>query len=162
MAYKFFRVAWPDPSAAEAELNAFLRGHRVMKVRQHLIDAGEDSFWTFCVEYVEAREEPERSAGRTGKPRVDYQERLEPDDFQAYLKLRELRKELAAVDSSPVYLVFTNEQLAQIASTKARTKADLEKIEGIGRARLEKYADRLIGFLDTLWGVTDATGRKSV
>lgn len=50
MAYKFFRVAWPDPAAAKSELNGFLRSHRVMKFRQQSVEAGEDSFWSFCVE----------------------------------------------------------------------------------------------------------------
>jgi len=161
MPYKFFRVAWPDPSAAEADLNAFLRGHRVMKVRQQFVEAGEDSFWSFCVEYVEARTGNERPPARSGKERVDYREKLPDDEFQAYLKLRELRQELAAQDSVPVYLVFTNDQLAQIASAKPKSKADLEKLDGVGATRVEKYGDRVIEFSKAIWAPKAAGGGKA-
>jgi len=152
MLCSFLRVSWPDPSAAEAELNAFLREHRVLKVRPQFVEAGEDSFWSFCVEDVEARVgAAERPPGRSGKERIDYRERLKPDEFQAYLKLRELRKDLATQDTVPVYLVFTNDQLSQIASIKPQTKADLGKIDGVGATRVEKYGERVIAFSKTIW-----------
>jgi superfamily II DNA helicase RecQ len=161
MAYKFFRVAWPDPAAAEAELNGFLRSHRVMKVRQQFVEAGEDSFWSFCVEYVEPRaagDRPasERPAARSGKERVDYRERLPPEQFDLYLKLRELRKELADADKVAVYLVFTNEQLAQIAVSPPSSKTDLAKIDGVGAARVDKYGDRVVEFCKAI-----STGGKA-
>jgi hypothetical protein len=39
----------------------------------------------------------------------------------------------------PVYTIFTNEQLAQMVQSRATTKAALEKIAGVGDARIEKY-----------------------
>ncbi len=63
-----------------------------------------------------------------------------------------MRKELAQAEAVPVYTIFTNEQLAQIVQKKARTKADLEQIAGVGDARIEKYGQRLLQFLSGLSG----------
>jgi hypothetical protein len=51
MQLKLFMVPVKNATAAEAEMNAFLRGHRVLAVKKELVADGENSFWTFCVEY---------------------------------------------------------------------------------------------------------------
>lgn len=39
-------------AAPEAEMNVFRRGHRVLAVEKEFVPDGEDSCWTFCVEYL--------------------------------------------------------------------------------------------------------------
>ena len=34
-------------------MNAFLRGHRVLAVKKEFVADGENSFWSFCVEYLD-------------------------------------------------------------------------------------------------------------
>jgi superfamily II DNA helicase RecQ len=46
-----------------------------------------------------------------------------------------------------MYAIFTNEQLAKLAQARAQSQADLEKIEGVGNAKIEKYGRRV---LDTI------------
>jgi len=50
----------------------------------------------------------------------------------------------------PVYTVFTNEQLAQMVQRGVNSKAALREIEGVGEARIEKYADRILLVLSSL------------
>ena len=38
---------------ASAELNGFLRSHRVLSVDRRWVDQGTESFWSFCVDYLE-------------------------------------------------------------------------------------------------------------
>lgn len=45
MQLKLFVVPAGDLSAAEAELNAFLRAHRVLTVRKGFVANGESSYW---------------------------------------------------------------------------------------------------------------------
>ena len=80
-----------------------------------------------------------------GKSRIDYKEVLSPEDFELFSRLRELRKSIADVEGIPPYAVFTNEQLAEMARTKVKTKSDMSKINGIGDAKMKKYADRFLG-----------------
>src|SRR4051794_14851410 len=97
---------------------------------------------------------------------VDYRERLKPEDFAVFARLRDLRKEIAQAEAVPVYTVFTNEQLAQMVQMRATTRAALEQIAGVGDARIEKYGARVLEFLRRQWdgdgGGTDAQGGPPV
>jgi hypothetical protein len=55
MAYRVFTLPVHDPGAAETELNGFLASHRVLSVDRRFVEEGERSFWTFCVDFVDAR-----------------------------------------------------------------------------------------------------------
>ncbi len=75
MPFRVFTIPVSHGSAAEAELNAFLRTHKVLQVDRRLIDEGASSFWTFCVDYADPTPSGSGVASdRTGstRPRVDY------------------------------------------------------------------------------------------
>lgn len=129
------------------------------------VDQGHDSFWSFCVDYLDGPQDTagDRSGTKRGK---DYRDVLSPADFAVFAKLRELRKEIGQTEGVPVYTIFTNEQLAQMVQSQARTKSDLQKIPGVGEARIDKYGPR---FLERLLGESqdsdrcaDETGREPV
>jgi superfamily II DNA helicase RecQ len=166
MAYRFFLVPTRCPEPAQAELNGFLRAHRILSVDRRWVDRGEDSFWALCVDYLEgsnAQGGMRESRGGT-RTKVDYRERLNPEDFAVFARLRQLRKEIAQADAVPVYMVFTNEQLARMVQARAATKAALEEIAGVGDARIEKYGPRVLDFLRGQWdgGAPDAPGQTSI
>ena len=46
-----FVIPLKNIGEAEAEMNGFLRGHRVLAVKKEFVADGENSFWSFCVEY---------------------------------------------------------------------------------------------------------------
>ena len=48
MQLKMFVIPIKNVSEAEAEMNGFLRGHRVLAVKKEFVPDGENSFWTFC------------------------------------------------------------------------------------------------------------------
>ena len=54
MQLKLFIVPVKNLSVSEAEMNVFLRSHRVLAVRKEFVSDGENSFWSFCVEYLES------------------------------------------------------------------------------------------------------------
>jgi ATP-dependent DNA helicase RecQ len=62
----------------------------------------------------------------------------------------------------PVYTIFTNEQLAQMVQAKAQHRADLERIAGVGDARIEKYGPRFLEVLRRDADKPDETRRESV
>ena len=80
-----------------------------MTVERQLVEAGQNSFWTYCVEFLATAGLPEgRNEGR-----IDYKEVLSAPEFERFARLRLLRKELAEKEGVPAYAIFTNEQLAQ-------------------------------------------------
>jgi superfamily II DNA helicase RecQ len=135
---RFFVIPIREIEAVEAEVNRFLRSVRVVNMQREFVPQGDNSFWSLAVEYlVDGGRSPRR------KPRVDYKEVLSPEAFGVYATLREWRKAKAAQEAVPVYTIFTNEQLAEIAENQATTKAGLQAIDGIGEARVKKYGDEV-------------------
>jgi superfamily II DNA helicase RecQ len=163
MPLKFFSVPIRDDGSAENELNVFLRSHRVLAIDRRWVDQGADSFWSICVDYVDAGVASDATRGRMVRGRgKDYKEILSADDFAVFAKLRELRKEMAQAEAVPVYTIFTNEQLAQMVQDRCGSKADLEKVAGVGDARIEKYGPRFLGLLTDQWKDSNEAGGKPV
>jgi HRDC domain-containing protein len=138
MAYRVFTLPVHDPGATETELNGFLASHRVLSVDRRFVEEGERSFWTFCVDFVDARRGSSSSSAAGGtwkRDRTDYREVLNAEDFAVFAKLREIRKAIAQVEGVPVYTIFTNEQLAQLVQARATTKSALEQVVGVGDGR---------------------------
>jgi superfamily II DNA helicase RecQ len=145
MQLKVFVLPVKNLGAAEAEMNAFLRGHRVLAVKKEFVADGENSFWSFCVEYLDGVGAGAMLAG--GRPKIDYKEVLKPEEFEMFSRLRDWRKGVSEKEGVPVYAVFTNEQLAQMVQKKVNSKTGLKEIEGVGEARVEKYGEAVVQLL---------------
>lgn len=146
MKLHFFTVVAMSPEADQDSLNAFLANHRVVTVDKELVQQGVESFWTVCVSYI-AGAEPQRAHLGGKRERIDYREVLSETDFAAYVSLRDLRKAMAEREGVPAYALFTNEQLAEMVTRRATSLVALAEIEGVGKARLDKYG---IAFLAAL------------
>ena len=145
MQLKTFMVPVKNPGAAEAELNGFLRSHRVSAVRKEFVADGENSFWAFCVDCLDGQPAAQALGAKVGK--VDYREIMKPEEVAVFSRLREWRRAVSDAKGIPVYTVFTNEQLAQIVQKKVNSKAGLKEIDGVGDARVEEYGDHLLSVL---------------
>ena len=139
MQLRTFVLPIKNLSIPEGEMNAFLRSHRVLAVKKEFVPDGENSFWTFCVEYLDGVGGGSAPPQLPGRPKVDYKEVLKPEEFEVFSRLRDWRKTVAEQEGVPVYVVFTNEQLAAMVKQRVSTKAALKEIEGVGEARVEKY-----------------------
>jgi superfamily II DNA helicase RecQ len=131
----------------EAELNAFLRSHRVLKVDREMVQRDSAPCWAVSVEYMDgaAAVGPGGCGSqRTDDKKVDYKAVLSEGDFAVFSLLRDLRKTLAEAEGVPVYAIFTNEQLAKFAQSRAQSQADLQKVDGVGEAKIEKYGSRVL------------------
>jgi superfamily II DNA helicase RecQ len=133
----------------EAELNAFLARHRVVTMERRFVDNGPDSFWALCVDFLNADPRTGSVPGAPGRSerKVDYREVLSPEQFAVFAKLRDVRKGLADREAVPVYAVFTNEQLAAMVKGGVDSRAKLREIEGVGDAKVEKYAEAFLAVL---------------
>jgi len=127
----------------ESTLNQFLSSTRVTNIKKEFVNNGDQSFWSFLIEYV-VNEKPTEISDKSKKGKIDYREILSPQDFALFAKLREWRKQEAAKENIPVYSIFTNEQISLISTKRISTKNGLLEIDGIGEARIKKYADDVI------------------
>lgn len=145
MQVRFFCVPATGDLAAEEELNRFLRSHRVLAVQREFVASGLGSYWALLVEFLEGS--PAGGPGRSGGARPDYKQLLTPEDFAVFVRLRQWRKSAAEEEGVPVYTIFTNEQLAEMARLRPQMRAELGSIAGVGEARLEKYGDAVLGLV---------------
>jgi DNA helicase-2/ATP-dependent DNA helicase PcrA len=82
----------------------------------------------------------ERRVGRCEGCPATYDEEL----FEA---LREWRSRTAKADSVPAYVVFTDLTLQAIAETRPGSEQALLAINGIGKAKVEKYATPVLALV---------------
>ncbi|MCB1227626.1 MAG: HRDC domain-containing protein [Verrucomicrobiales bacterium] len=143
MPFRLFQYPLPAPPELD-DLNAYLDSHRIAAVSHHLASGPLGPMLVFVVQTVAGGG---RRPGKTEK--IDYREVLNAEDFARFSRLREIRKQAAEAEGVPAYAVFTNAQLAEMVQKRCRSLADLEQIEGVGKARVERHG---AGILETLAG----------
>jgi superfamily II DNA helicase RecQ len=129
-------------------LEQFCDGHAVTAWVDHFfVHAGEPHL-AVVVEY---EERAERRRGQSPPRRErDPRKELPAASRPAYDRLREWRSLRARKDGVPVYVVFSNRELAAIAAAVPATKEALLAIEGIGKGKVDKYADDVFEVLTSL------------
>ena len=146
MQMKFFTIPIYHDEPATIELNRFLAQHRIDSIERSLVADGVNSAWAIAVGY-EAGADPAATPPAQQRGKVDYREVLNDADFAVYVELRELRKQLAGQQGIPTYSVFKNEQMAQMVTGRVTTVAGLRRLDGVGEARVEKYAQAFLKIL---------------
>jgi len=144
MLYRIFQYPLPCPTEP-GDLNSFLASHRIASVTHHLVESGATPMVVFVVQ-VAAGASAGRPASST-RERIDYRQELNEEQFALFSRLRDERKKLAEAEGLPVYAVFSNAQLAEMVKTGVASNADISKIEGVGKARIEKYGERMLQIL---------------
>lgn len=146
-----------------AEMNSFLSGHRIVSVRKEFVADGQNSYWSFCVDYFASTTgKPDAAAPAAKKTQIDYRESLTPEDFLVFATLRALRKDIANRDGVPIYTIFTNQQLADLVTGRVTTKEAFRHVNGVGSSRIEKYGDAFLDSLTQHWNGQNETGEQAV
>ncbi len=140
MQIKIFTVPIVSGNDQNTELNNFLATHRIIDVQQVYSDEG---CWTFCVRYV-LGDKPTTTRTLPQGKKVDYKQELSEEEFARFTALRSARKQLAADDAIPAFAVFTDAELAAMSKITELTAAAMLKIDGIGKGRVEHYAEKLL------------------
>ncbi|MEZ5084652.1 MAG: HRDC domain-containing protein, partial [Bacteroidales bacterium] len=106
---------------------------------------GANSAWTFCISYEDTN--ASKKTNVVGKSKIDYRDLLSPEDFSVFVQLRTLRKTLAEKAGIPPFAIFSNEQLAEMVRRRVVSTKGLRDIDGIGDARIERYAEAFLALL---------------
>lgn len=149
MPFDFIQIPANGQGSAKEELNKLLRGGRIAFDKKEFVANGENSFWAFCIEFLDGSlGMADRGRGATG-PKTDYKEVLSAEDFPVFSKPRDLRKVVSEKEAIPVYSILTNEQLAVMVTGKVDSLTAMNAIPGVGAARIDKYG---AAFLTSLTG----------
>ncbi len=88
---------------------------------------------------------PKAAAGRSRREGARAARTLEtPEQEELFERLRELRREIAAEQSVPAYVVFADAALADMARRAPRTREEFLAVSGVGAAKLERYGDAFL------------------
>lgn len=142
MQIQIYRILAHANQAQLDEMNKFLRGHEIIDVKQDFYTVDGLAYWTVFIRYQGRGQSMPQ--GKGVKAKVDYRELLDTETFKVFATLREIRKELAMEASVPLYAVFTNKELADIASLSKISIESVKAISGIGEKKLAKYGEELV------------------
>ena len=166
MQIKLFSIPIGADDWQVEELNHFLRANKIIDIKKELVDHNDHACWTFCITYMPmSRANAFDNAATGASKKVDYKEVLEPDAFDRFAALRQLRKQIAERDAVPAYAVFTDAELAEMAKQQELTMEWMRKIPGIGKKKVEKYGEEFVSHeseqADEKSGLLDGADSKS-
>ncbi|MEM9723339.1 MAG: HRDC domain-containing protein [Bacteroidota bacterium] len=139
MQIKLFTIPIINGEALVEEMNRFMKSKKILHVESQLKESGSGLFWCFCIRYLDPTQEWNRK-----KEKVDYKELLDPESFKRFAKFRDIRRKISAEEAIPAYMVFTNEELAEMAKFEQLTFSEMKKIKGIGEKKMEKYGKSFV------------------
>ncbi len=144
MQIKIFSVPVVGGELVNEELNAFLRGRKILQVEQEPVSGTGGAYWSFCIRYIDGSVK----SSAIKRERKDYKQVLSPEDFERFSRLRAIRKAIAEEDAVPAFAVFTDEELAGLAGLEEFNISSMKKIKGIGEKKSEKYGERFMKALN--------------
>lgn len=144
MMVKVFSVAFDSVVAGfdDAEIRQFVKDKQTVSICHHFFMRSEIPYLTFVVTYRCAR--PPQELGAVKPSEEPWRKLLQESDMGLFNLLREWRSKRAKKEAVPPYVLFTNHQFAQIVKKRPQSFAELFKIEGIGKAKLEKYGEEIL------------------
>ena len=147
MQIKLFTIPVGDIGSAVQEMNAFLRGNKILEVEKQLVHNEHGAYWCFCVSYIE--QSHGKTSGQREGVKVDYKKVLDEITFQKFSKLREIRKKVAAEEGVSAFIIFTDEELAELAKMDEITEKSMLSIKGIGEKKVARFAKYFITTTET-------------
>ena len=80
-----------------------------------------------------------------GKRDEAWRQNLSEADIGLFNLLRDWRTMQSKKEGLPPYVLFTNKEFSQIVKDRPQSLSDLAKINGIGKAKIEKYGAAILG-----------------
>ena len=132
----------------DEEVREFLKDKELISARDYLFVKNDVPYLTFVLRYFPHRAEtdPTLLAKEKQTQPEAWKSMLSESDMGFFNLLRDWRSQRSKKEGVPPYVLFTNVQLAQIVKSRPQTPSDLTKIEGIGKAKVEKYGEDVLSF----------------
>ena len=138
MQFKIFTIPLLSAYSSTEDMNSFLRGHKIIDVKKELIVQNDIYYWSFLITYIG---DNIVSNDFEKKEKIDYKNVLEAEQFNRFAKMRTVRKQLSLQFAAPTYAIFTDAELAELAKLDELTLSVMQKVNGIGKKKIEKYGE---------------------
>ncbi len=75
---------------------------------------------------------------------------LSEADASLFSALKAWRLQQSRADSVPAFVIFNDRTLEELANVRPRTFGELQRINGIGPSKIERYGDQILAIIDGL------------
>ncbi len=133
----------------DEEFNSFIKDKELVSANDYLFQRDEIPYLTLVVKYKQLASVV-MSASNGTKPQEktknneEWRKLLDDESMPLFNTLRQWRSEKSKKDGVPPYVILNNKQLAEVCQRRPQSKFDLMKVEGIGKAKAEKYGDEIL------------------
>ena len=134
----------------DSGVREFMVNINVISCHNHFFIKDEIPYLMIVLLYNFAWVKPDPEAVNTKKDKTkkfEYMKLLNEENTPYFNMLREWRTQRAAKDKVPPYVIFKNMDLAGIVVKKPQSLNQLNEIEGVGKAKIEKYGKEIIGII---------------
>jgi superfamily II DNA helicase RecQ len=140
---KVFKIRLSEQYREEDEsfLNDFIESVKVETLVPTLISSPQDMHWSVFVVYTELDEDKIPLAE---KMLYDSGEALTPEEEHLLFRLKQWREGVAQRQNIPSYMVFHVSHLKTIVKVKPRSLEDFQKVKGLSRRKINKYAKDIL------------------
>ena len=130
----------------DTPLTAFIQDKSVLSLRDHFFVHNEKPYLAVVVVYDPVAEPTGKGKGATRRGSRDESWRtlLSDEQMPLFDTLRSWRAEQSKQEGIPPYVICNNRQLAQIVAARPQTLSALMQIDGLGKAKVEKYGQPLL------------------
>jgi len=126
------------------ELRDFIKDKEVVSIHDHLFIRNEVPYLTMVIKYFPLRPEIDSKMEPKGRRDEPWREMLTEADMGLFNLFRDWRSQRCKKEGVPPYILVTNLQLAHIVKSRPQSLTDLMKIEGIGKAKADKYGEDIL------------------
>ncbi len=123
----------------------FLKDKELISSKDYFFIRNDIPYLTFVLSYFPHRAEVDSKLSTKDKKQEAWRESLSEADMGFFNLLRDWRSQKSKKDGVPPYILFTNQQLADIVKKRPQSLAELTQIDGIGKAKSQKYGDDILG-----------------
>lgn len=137
-------------------MQEFMAHYAVTAMEEHFFMQGDQPWVLFTLRYsaaptlenspvVTAQQESKKiSSKEKAHKKEAWRETLSDKDLPLFEHLRQWRRQVAEEHGVPPYVVFTNAHLAQLVTERPSSLGGLAKINGIGKAKIDKYGQNVL------------------
>ncbi len=133
-------------------LTEFIKDKSVVSLREHFFIRNETPYLVVVVVYdpVQEAAPANTTGGKNGnrkKRDESWRTLLQDEDMPLFDSLRSWRSERCKKEGVPPYVICNNKQLAGVVKARPQSIAALMQIDGIGKAKADKYGQEILALL---------------
>lgn len=123
----------------------FLKDKELISFKEYFFVRNDIPYLTFVLSYFPHRAEADPKLSTKEKKQEAWRENLSEADMGMFNLLRDWRSQKSKKEGVPPYILFTNQQLADIVKKRPQSLAELTQIDGIGNGKSQKYGAEILG-----------------